>query len=77
MDDARYQAETIANASDLTVTAPSTVDVAQHSYTVSYETTEDAGDTSVPSDRPTQIDAGDVSVTYEVQVTYNATAAMG
>lgn len=77
MDDARNQAETIANASDLAVTAPSTVDAAQHSYNpVSYETAEDAGDASVPSDRPTQIDAGDVSVTYEVQVTYNATAAM-
>lgn len=71
MDDARYQAETIAAAGDLEVTSPKTVDATQRSYrTVSYEVAED--DDAVSDAPPTQIDAGDVSVTYEVQVTYEA-----
>lgn len=71
MEDARYQAETIATAGGLEVTSPESVDASQRSYrTVSYEVAEDDG--AMRDAPPTQIDAGDVSVTYEVQVTYGA-----
>ena len=72
MEDARYQADTIAAAGGLEVTSPESVDATQRSYsTVSYEVAEDDDVRDAP---PTQIDAGDVSVTYEVQVTYGAQA---
>jgi uncharacterized protein YggE len=71
MDDARSQADTIASASDLTITTVATVDASMDRYTpVAYETAA-ASDGATPE---TNIDAGDVSVTYTVSVTYNATA---
>ena len=70
MDDARQQADTIAAAADLSVTSVLTVDAAQSDYSpVAYEqaSAADSGSAS------TTIDSGDVSVTYDVQVSYEAT----
>jgi uncharacterized protein YggE len=68
MADARAQAETIAAASDLSVTGVATVDAQQrHSRPVAFEA--GGGDGA-----GTTIDGGEVSVTYGVQVTFNATA---
>lgn len=71
MADARVQAETIANAANLTVTTALTVDASESQYRpVAYETAAAGG----ADGGATDIDAGDVSVTYTVRVTYNATA---
>jgi len=70
MEDARHQAETIAASSNLEVTGVLSVDASQRHYRpVSYETAaaEDGAGAS------TQIDMGLVSVTYNVDVTFNAT----
>jgi uncharacterized protein YggE len=69
MGDASRQAETLADASDLTVTGASSIDAAHGGYApVRYDaaTAESAGGTT--------IDTGDVTVTATVRVTYNATA---
>jgi uncharacterized protein YggE len=68
MGDASRQAETLANASGLTVTGASSIDATHHGYApVRYDaaTVEAAGGTT--------IDTGDVTVTANVRVTYNAT----
>jgi uncharacterized protein YggE len=70
MGDARHQAETIAASSNLDISGVHNVDASQqHFRAVSYEmaATEDG------AGRSTQIDMGSVSVTYNVQVTFNAT----
>jgi uncharacterized protein YggE len=70
MADARAQAETIAAASDLSVTGVATVDAQQRRHRpVAFEA--GGGDGASAS---TIIDSGEVSVTYGVQVTFNATA---
>lgn len=72
MDDARHQADTIANASGLQVTGVSTVDASQQRFSpVSYDEARESGGDAAP---PTQIETGTVSVTYAVDVTYNATS---
>lgn len=73
MSDARQQADTIAAAGDLEVTEVATVDASQQRYrTVSYDVAVE--DDAVADAPPTEIDFGDVSVTYQVEVTYNATS---
>jgi uncharacterized protein YggE len=72
MDDARHQAETVAAASDLTITGVGSVDASQERFsTFSYQTpgVED----SASGGAPTSIATGDVSVSYSVGVTFNAT----
>lgn len=71
MGDARTQADSIAANGNLQVTSVDSVDASQQRYSpVRYDgaVAEAADDTS------TTIDTGDVSVTYQVRVTYNATA---
>lgn len=69
MGDARHQAETIAAASNLDVTGVHDVDASQQRFRpVSYDTAAEDG-----AGGSTQIDMGSVSVTYNVQVTFNAT----
>ncbi|WP_255152367.1 SIMPL domain-containing protein [Halorarius halobius] len=69
MDNARGQADTLAQSSDLTITGVGAVSTVERGYSpVRYETaamSADAGGTSVES--------GPVSVSVQVQVTYNAT----
>ena len=72
MDDARSQAEAIAENGDLEVTSVASVDASQQRYRpVEYESAApqaaDAGGT--------EVETGDVSVSYQVRVTYNATRA--
>lgn len=75
LDDARGQAATIANATDLAVVGVLTVDATQEEFSpVSYDaaaTVEQAGGSA------TQITPGDVTVTYDVRVTYGAAATGG
>lgn len=72
MTDARSQATTIAAADNLSVTTVATVDAAESRYRP--VPVEMAGDTGGDGGSvPTVIDGGTVSVTYNVQVTYNAT----
>lgn len=74
MGDARTQATTIAAAGNLSVTNVATVDASESEYRpVRVEMAADAGDDR--SSAPTVIDSGEVSVSYNVQVTYNATTA--
>lgn len=74
MDDARDQAEAIAQAGDLAVTGVVTVDASQRSFRpVSYESAPVAEDDAADAP-PTGIDMGDVSVTYQVDVTFDATS---
>ena len=73
MDDARHQADTIANASGLEISTVSTVDASQRSFSpVRFDMADEvAEDDAAP---PTEIVGGDVSVSYGVDVTYNATS---
>ncbi len=72
MNDARTQADAIANNGELHVTGVQHVDATQRHYSpVRYEAA--AGD-GAGSAAGTTVDPGDVSVEYEVRVTYNATA---
>lgn len=72
MADARHQAETIAATSNIAVSGVLTVDASQqHFRPVSFDAVAESGD---GASTPTQVEAGDVSVTYNVQVTYNATS---
>lgn len=72
MDDARVQADSIADNGALQVTGVAHVDATQRSFsTVSYEV---AATPAPEDDAATDVDTGDVSVTYDVEVTYNATA---
>ncbi|MEF8887698.1 MAG: SIMPL domain-containing protein [Haloarculaceae archaeon] len=72
MNDARSQADTIAEAGSLEVTNVATVDASQSRYRpVRYEAAA-AGDGAAAE---TVVSEGEVSVTYRVQVTYNATTA--
>ncbi len=72
MTDARQQASTIAAAGDLRVVDTFSVDASQRHYrTASY----DGAAAEAQAGGSTTIDAGDVSVSYQVQVTYNATSA--
>lgn len=73
MADARHQANTVAESSDLRVTGAVTIDATQSGYRpveVGYSAAAEDG--GAPR---TTIDSGDVSVSYDVRVTYNATAA--
>ena len=72
MDDARSQAEAIAENGNLEVTSVASVDASQQRYRpVEYEAAApQAADAS-----GTEVETGDVSVSYQVQVTYNATRA--
>jgi len=71
MNDARSQATALADAGDLTVTDVASIEASQSRYRpVAYETAADGGAAAAN----TVIDSGEVSVTYDVQVTYNATA---
>jgi hypothetical protein len=73
MSDARAQADAIADNGDLAVTNVATVDASQQRYSpVRYS---GAVATEAPQEADTSLDTGEVSVTYEVRVTYNATAA--
>jgi uncharacterized protein YggE len=70
MDDARLQADTIAQNGDLSVTTVAQVDASERSYSpVRYE----AAAAGAAADS-TSVSPGDVTVSYRVQVTYNATA---
>jgi uncharacterized protein YggE len=72
MDDAQRQATTLAAAGDLSVTTVATIEASQGYYRpVRLETAAASGDGSAGG---AVIESGDVSVTYDVQVTYNATA---
>jgi len=72
MSDARAQADTIAASGDLSVTGVATVQAQQgHHRPVRFETAAGGDGASAR----TIIDSGEVSVTYNVQVTYNATSA--
>lgn len=74
MADARHQADTIADTSDMSVTGVSSVDASQHQFRpVEFDSARSVAesDTGGP---PTDIAAGDVSVTYRVSVTYNGTS---
>lgn len=75
MDDARTQADTIAAAGDLTVTGVINVDASQHRYVPTSYTVEDAGGDGAAQAPPTNIDLGDVSVSYNVEVTFDATSS--
>jgi uncharacterized protein YggE len=72
MTDARMQADTIAENGDLRVTGVASVDATQRNFrpvrhdAVAVEASADGASTVVES--------GTVSVTYQVRVTYNATA---
>jgi len=69
MNDARTQADAIADSGGLQVTDAAAVDASQrHHRTVEY----DAAAGAAP-EAETTLDAGEVSVGYRVQVTYNAT----
>ena len=72
MDDARSQAEAIAENGNLEVTSVASVDASQQRYRpVEYRTAApQAADAS-----GTEVETGDVSVSYQVRVTYNATRA--
>jgi uncharacterized protein YggE len=72
MDDARSQAEAIAENGNLEVTNVASVDASQQRYRpVEYEAAApQAADAS-----GTEVETGDVSVSYQVRVTYNATRA--
>ena len=72
MDDARSQAEAVAENGDLEVTSVASVDASQQRYRpVEYEAAAPrAADAS-----GTEVETGDVSVNYQVRVTYNATRA--
>jgi hypothetical protein len=72
MNDARSQATALADAGGLTVTDVASIEASHSRYRpVAYETAAaDSG--AAPAN--TVIDSGEVSVTYDVQVTYNATA---
>lgn len=70
MDDARTQANAIADSGGLQVTDVATVDASQRHYRpVEYE----AAAAGASEDADTMVDTGTVSVGYRVQVTYNAT----
>lgn len=74
MADARTQATTIAAAGNLSITNVATVDASETQYRpVPVEMTADAGGDG--GSAPTVINSGGVSVSYNVQVTYNATTA--
>jgi uncharacterized protein YggE len=74
MNDARRQADTIAEAGDLSVTGVSTVDASQQRFSpVSFETARSFAADQEGGAPPTEIQTGEVSVTYSVTVTYNAT----
>jgi len=72
MDDARSQADAVAENGDLEVTSVASVDASQQRYRpVEYEAAAPrAADAS-----GTEVETGDVSVSYQVRVTYNATRA--
>lgn len=70
MADARQQAETIAETGELNLTGVTRVDASQQHFS-SLSFTMDAAEDSAQAS--TQIDAGSVSVTYNVDVTFNAT----
>jgi uncharacterized protein YggE len=72
MDDARAQAEAIADSGGLRVTSVHTVDAAERDY---RPVRHEAAAASAPDDAETTIDTGEASVTYRVEVTYNATLA--
>ena len=75
MKDARRQADTIAEAGDLSVTGVSTVDASQQRFSpVSFETARSFAEDQDGGAPPTEIQTGEVSVTYSVTVTYNATS---
>jgi uncharacterized protein YggE len=75
MKDARRQADTIAEAGDLTVTGVSTVDASQQRFSpVNFETARSFAEDQDGGAPPTDIRTGEVSVTYSVTVTYNATS---
>ena len=72
MDNARSQAETIAAVEGLSVAHPATVDASQRmGMPYRFETAEETVDGEAV---PTEIDGGDLTITYEVAVTYTATA---
>lgn len=74
MDDARAQADAVADAGDLEVTEVSSVDASQRRYTpVRYEM--EAADGAGSAAAATVVESGDVSVSYTVNVAYNATTA--
>lgn len=75
MSDARSQAETIAAASDLTISHAGQIDASQRrfspvTYSAELDVAEDDGEAVV-----TEIERDEVSVTYSIDVTYNATSA--
>jgi uncharacterized protein YggE len=71
MSDARQQANTIAAAGGLSVVDTFSVTASQRHYRpVSYEMAAAGGD----GGGSTSIEGGDVTVSYQVEVTYNATA---
>lgn len=72
MDDARQQADTVAAAGDLTVTGVSSVDASQE-YFDSFRYEPSAVEDSASGGPPTNVEVGDVSVSYNVDVTFNAT----
>lgn len=70
MADARSQAATIADAENLEIINAASVDATQRRYSpVTFETALDAGD-----EAGTEIDVDEVAISYDVAVTYNATA---
>lgn len=74
LDDARQQADTIADTTGLEVSSVSTVDASQRNF---HPVSFNAGDEAVAEDgaAPTEIASGDVTVSYNVDVTYNATSS--
>ncbi|WP_336135170.1 SIMPL domain-containing protein [Natronomonas amylolytica] len=74
MGDARTQADAIAANGGLQVTNVATVDASQQRYRpISYDGAAAVAERSAGAD--TQLDTGEVSVSYQVRVSYNATAA--
>lgn len=77
MEDARSQAETIAQADGLQITHAENVDASQRSFgpvVYDMEVADDAAEEMTERDvPPTEIDVDEASVSYSVDVTYNAT----
>jgi uncharacterized protein YggE len=72
MSDAQTQATTIATAGNLSVSSVASVDASERRYRpVQVEMAADVGGDD--GSAPTVIDNGEVSVSYNVEVTYNAT----
>lgn len=71
MENARGQAETLASASELTITGVHSVATSEGFHRPYLETAAAGGD---GGGAPTTVDSGPVGVQVQVQVTYNATA---